>query len=226
MWIFEPHVAEQFFEQMVNENNLQVHLNKWLERQTGGVVKKGNRIVGFKTTDGTYYTAKVFIHATYEGDLMAAAGLQYVVGREANAQYGEKWNGVQTNILQHDHYFKHKIDPYKVSGNRASGLLAEVSPYPPGEYGSAHKRVQAYCFSVCMSTNPDNRIPFPQPDNYDPARYEILKNCLQPASGMCLPNLTPYPIKRRIQTTTGHSAATISAATTVIPKQAMSAGGK
>jgi hypothetical protein len=196
MWIFEPHVAEQLFEQMVRENNLQVDRKKMLDRSPGGVVKKGNRITGIKTTDGSYYTSKVFIDATYEGDLMAAAGVQYTVGREANAQYGEKWNGVQTNVFQHDHYFKHKIDPYKVPGNPASGLLPEVSPNPPGQYGSADKRLQAYCFRMCMSTNPENRIPFPKPDNYDPARYEILKRLFTAGFRDVFSKFDPIPNKK------------------------------
>ncbi|MCU0335955.1 MAG: FAD-dependent oxidoreductase [Chitinophagaceae bacterium] len=174
MWIFEPHVAEQIFEQLVAEHRITVHRNTWLDRSATGVQRRQNKLQAFRATNGALYRGRMFIDATYEGDLMAAAGVQYHVGREANSTYGEQWNGVQTRVFQHDHYFKYKIDPYKQPGNPASGLLPEISAEPPGAYGSADKRLQAYCFRVCMSSHPDNRLPFPKPANYDSNRYELL----------------------------------------------------
>lgn len=174
MWIFETHVAEHLFEQLVAEHRITVHRNTWLDRSATGVQRRQNQLQAFKATNGALYRGRMFIDATYEGDLMAAAGVQYHVGREANSTYGEQWNGVQTRVFQHDHYFKYKIDPYRQPGNPASGLLPEISAEAPGAYGSADKRLQAYCFRVCMSTHPDNRIPFPKPANYDGNRYELL----------------------------------------------------
>jgi len=173
MWIFEPHAAEQIFEDLVKENQLRVYRNTWLDRSKTGVSKKEGKITAFRTLNGQVFRGKMFIDATYEGDLMAAAGVSYQVGREANAAYGEKWNGVQTEVFQHGHHFKSKISPYKVADDPKSGLLPEVSAEGPGEYGQADNKIQAYCFRMCLSNHPDNRIPFPKPEGYDPARYEL-----------------------------------------------------
>ena len=173
MWIFEPHAAEKVFEDFVKEYSLTVHRNEWLDRSTKGVSKKGGKIRSFRTLSGKQYCGKMFIDATYEGDLMAAAGVSYHVGREANSVYNEKWNGVQTEVFQHGHHFKAKISPYKIENDPSSGLLPEVSAEPSGAYGTGDKRIQAYCFRMCLSNHPDNRIPFAKPAGYDPARYEL-----------------------------------------------------
>src|SRR5690606_14379839 len=112
--------------------------------------------------------------ATYEGDLMAAAGVDYHVGREANAVYGERWNGVQVGVYQHGHYFQDSISAYKIPGDPASGLLPEISPNHPGKNGEGDQLLQAYNFRMALSRNPANRVPFAKPANYDPARYELL----------------------------------------------------
>ncbi|TDB62322.1 FAD-dependent oxidoreductase [Arundinibacter roseus] len=174
MWIFEPHAAEQVFEDFIKENNITVYRDEWLDRSATGVEMKDGKIQSFKTLSGNTYEGKMFIDVTYEGDLMAAAGVSYHVGREANSVYGEKWNGVQTEVFQHGHYFKSDISPYVVANDPKSGLLPEVSADPPGEYGSGDNKIQAYCFRMCMSNHPDNRVPFPKPEGYDPARYELL----------------------------------------------------
>ncbi|WP_421796876.1 FAD-dependent oxidoreductase [Haliscomenobacter sp.] len=173
MWIFEPHAAEKVFEDFVKEYSLTVHRNEWLDRSAKGISKKGGKIRSFRTLSGKQYSGKMFIDATYEGDLMALAGVSYHVGREANSVYNEKWNGVQTEVFQHGHHFKAKISPYKIENDPSSGLLPEVSAEPAGAYGSGDKRIQAYCFRMCLSNHPDNRIPFPKPVGYDPARYEL-----------------------------------------------------
>jgi hypothetical protein len=176
MWIFEPHVAEAVFEDLVKENQIPVVRDEWLDRK-GGVKKSGARIVEIRTLSGRRYAGRMFIDATYEGDLMAAAGVSYHVGREATSVYGEKWNGVQTGVLHHRHHFgavKEKISPYVIPGDPASGVLARISTQPPGEYGAGDKKVQAYCFRMCLTDHPDNRMPFPKPAGYDPQQYELL----------------------------------------------------
>ncbi len=173
MWIFEPHVAEQVFEDYVKEYEIDVRRDEWLDR-SGGVKKRAGRIVSITTLSGGTYKGKVFIDATYEGDLMAAAGVSYHVGREANHVYGEKWNGVQTGVLHHGHWFKSDLSPYKVPGDTTSGLLYGVSAENPGEYGAGDHRLQAYCFRMCLSNHPDNKVAFPKPDNYNPEHYELL----------------------------------------------------
>jgi hypothetical protein len=173
MWIFEPSVAEAVFEDLVKEHELTVFRDEWLDREAG-VSKENGRITSLKTLSGKVFTGKMFLDATYEGDLMASAGVAYHVGREANSVYDEKWNGIQKGVFQHGHYFKSDISPYRVAGDPNSGLLYGVSTDPPGTNGEGDDRLQAYCFRMCLSNHPDNRVPFPQPEGYDPNRYELL----------------------------------------------------
>jgi len=176
MWIFEPHVAENVFEELVREEGIPVHRNEWLDRGKG-VVKSGGRIASIRMLSGRTYTAKMFIDATYEGDLMAAAGVDYHVGRESKAQYGEEWAGVQIGVLHHRHHFavlKQPVSPYVVPGDSSSGVLPRIGTIRPGEYGAGDKRIQAYCYRYCVTDHPDNRIPFPKPEGYDPNQYELL----------------------------------------------------
>jgi len=173
MWIFEPHVAEQAFEDYVKEYSLEIWRDEWLDRAKG-VFKEGNMIVSIKTLSGKTFKGKMFIDATYEGDLMAATGVSYHVGREANSLYNEQWNGVQTGVLHHDHWFKHDISPYVIPGDNNSGLLYGVSAEAPGNYGEGDHRLQAYCFRMCLSNHPDNRVSFPKPENYNPQNYVLL----------------------------------------------------
>ncbi|MBV5314579.1 MAG: FAD-dependent oxidoreductase [Prolixibacteraceae bacterium] len=173
MWIFEPHVAEQVFEDFISENKITVLRNEWLDRSSG-VIKKDEKIESFKTLSGKTFSGKMFIDATYEGDLMAAAGVSYRVGREACSEYNETWNGVQADARHHGHFFKDKIDPYKIPGKPESGLLYGISPDPIAANCTGDNKIQAYCFRLCMSNHPDNRVPFPKPENYNPENYELL----------------------------------------------------
>lgn len=177
MWIFEPHVAEKVFEDFVKENNITIHRNEWLNRESG-VEVVDDKIVAITTLSGKTYSGKIFIDATYEGDLMAAAGVSYHVGRESNATYNETWNGVQTGTLHHNHWFWEDISPYKIAGDETSGLLYGVSGEYPGDYGEGDNKIQAYCFRMCMSNHPDNRVPFPKPVHYDASKYELLLRSL------------------------------------------------
>ncbi|GAB3717335.1 FAD-dependent oxidoreductase [Spirosoma lituiforme] len=174
MWIFEPHAAEKVFDAFVRENGITVYRDEWLDRSKRGVTKKNGAIQSFRTLSGQVYEGNMFIDVTYEGDLMAAAGVTYHVGREANSVYNETWNGVQPNVFQHGHYFSANISPYKTPNDPKSGLLPEIATSGPGEKGTGDHKIQAYCFRMCMSNNPDNRVPFPKPAGYDPARYELL----------------------------------------------------
>jgi hypothetical protein len=183
MWIFEPHVAENVYEEWMKELKIPIHRDSWLDRSGAGVKKdNASRITSIRMLNGDTYTGKMFIDATYEGDLMAAAGVDYFVGREAAKTYGEKWNGVQTGVLHHRHHFDavpKRISPYVVPGDPSSGVLARISTEPPGEYGSADKKVQAYCFRMCLTKAGANRVPFPKPAGYDPKQYELLARIYQ-----------------------------------------------
>ncbi|MEJ7768522.1 MAG: FAD-dependent oxidoreductase [Chitinophagaceae bacterium] len=173
MWIFEPHAAEKVFEDFVRENKIKVLRDEWLDREKGTKMQEG-KIVSIRTVSGKSFSGKMFIDATYEGDLMASAGVSYHVGREANSVYNEQWNGVQTGVLHHGHYFKTNIDPYKIPGNPSSGLLPRISAEKPGVKGEGDKKLQAYCFRMCLTNNPENRVLFAKPEGYDPAQYELL----------------------------------------------------
>jgi hypothetical protein len=180
MWIFEPSVAEKVFEDYVKEFGLTVLRDEWLDRAKGVRVVDG-RIAEITMLSGKKFAGKMFIDATYEGDLLAAAGISYHVGREANSVYGEEWNGNQVGILHHGHHFgavKKPISAYKTPGDPSSGLLPRISAEPPGVRGEGDKRVQAYCYRWCATDHPENRIPFPKPANYDAAQYELVVRVL------------------------------------------------
>ncbi|MEX0936837.1 MAG: FAD-dependent oxidoreductase [Pirellulales bacterium] len=172
MWTFEPHVAEAIFDRWVEEAGIEVLRGERLGR-TGGVRKNGARIESIRTESGRVLNGRMFIDATYEGDLLAAAEVAYFVGREGNDRYGETLNGVQTENAVH-HQFIRRVDPYLTPGDPSSGLLPGINPRGPGEEGAEDHRVQAYNFRMCQTNVPENRRPWPKPDDYDPVRYELL----------------------------------------------------
>lgn len=173
MWIFEPHAAEAAFENMIKDNKITVYRDEWLDREHG-VIKKDGKIISFRTLSGKLFKGKIFVDATYEGDLMAASGVSYHVGREANSVYNEQWNGVQKGVFHHGHYFKDNIDPYKTPGDTSSGLLPLISSEVPGENGTGDKKIQAFCFRLCLTKNPENKLPITKPEGYDSTQYELL----------------------------------------------------
>lgn len=178
MWTFEPHVAERIFEQLVAEHDIPVVRQQRLNREIG-VRNTGERITSIAMESGEVYRGRMFIDATYEGDLMAAAGVTYTVGRESNTTYGETLNGVQKRENTHNHRFTVNVDPYVVPGDPTSGLLPGILGDPPGEEGAGDDRVQAYCFRMCMSNVAANRAAFPKPKDYDERRYELLLRNLE-----------------------------------------------
>ena len=171
-WMFEPHVAERIFEDLIREAGVPVIRGDALALD-GGVRTEKRRIEAIRLESGRVIEGRIFIDATYEGDLMAGAGVSYRVGRESNAEFRETLNGVQTNRAR-SHQFDRFVDPYRVPGDPESGLLPEIHPGGPGVEGSGDHRVQAYNFRLCLSEAPDNRIPFEKPEGYDPLRYELL----------------------------------------------------
>jgi hypothetical protein len=198
MWIFEPHAAERVFEDFIRELNIPVHRDEWLDRKAG-VKKTDARIASITMLSGRTYAGRMFIDATYEGDLMAAAGVDYHVGRESTATYGEKWNGVQTGVLHHRHHFgvlKEKISPYVVPGDPSSGVLPRISTEQPGKYGAGDKRVQAYCYRMCLTDHPENRVPFPKPDGYDAREYELLLRIFNAGWRETFDKFDPIPNKK------------------------------
>lgn len=173
MWTFEPHVAEAVFNTMAKEAGVQVRLRQPLR----SVQMAGASIRRITTGDGSVFEAKMFIDASYEGDLMAAAKVSYAVGREANATYGETLNGVRAQTPKHQ--FVVPVDPYKTPGDPNSGLLPFIQSGDGGTPGSGDRSVQAYNFRLCFTTNAANRRPLEPPPGYDPAQYEVLARYLE-----------------------------------------------
>jgi len=170
-WQPEPKVAERIFRDWLAEAGVELLERHRLQEKTG-VRKQGSRIVEIVMENGARLAARVFADASYEGDLMAQAGVRYTVGRESTAQYGESLAGVRA-VTPH-HQFAVPIPAYDEQGR----LLPEISPEPRGEPGSGDHRVQAYNFRVIATNVPENRVPWPRPGNYDPWRYELLARYL------------------------------------------------
>ena len=174
MWIFEPHIAEQVYEDMIEAHQIPVYRDHWLDRQQGVEMDQGN-IKSITCLNGAKFSAKVFVDATYEGDLMAAAGIEYHVGRESKATYKEDWNGVQTGVLHHGHHFGDmNISPYATPGDPTTGVLARISAEHPGNYGDGDQKIQAYCFRTCLTKVEENMVPFARPKGYDSTHYELM----------------------------------------------------
>lgn len=172
MWSFEPHAAEYVFRAMLKEAGVRV-VHRQLDRNAGGVNQTGPTIHSIRTTQGDIYRASIFIDATYEGDLMAVAGVRYVTGREANNVYGETIDGIERRLAIANQ-LPRGIDPWRIPGNRTSGLLPGVFPSIDGPDGSGDKKIQAYAYRMCLTDVVANRVAVEKPDGYDPDQYELL----------------------------------------------------
>lgn len=172
MWVFEPHVAELVFQQMIQEAGVKVCFGERLA-MADGVKKLDGRIINVKMVSGNSFSGRVFIDATYEGDLLAKAGVRYTTGREANSRYGETLNGVQT-LRATKHQFTHNIDPFVKPGDASSGLLHGIDAGGPGAESSGDHRIQAYNFRLCITDVDENRVPFSKPADYDESVFELL----------------------------------------------------
>ncbi|MBW6533608.1 MAG: FAD-dependent oxidoreductase [Mariniphaga sp.] len=193
MWTFEPSAALKVYEEMMAPEKIEVVYKQRLNRKNG-VKKQGQKIVEIEMETGEKYRGKMFIDATYEGDLMATAGVTYTYGRESNKQYGETLNGVQANDIgmtlkrtislnSYHHNFIDGVDPYVVKGDPSSGLLPFIIEGGPGIDGSGDKGIQAYCFRMTLTDHPENRIPFKKPDDYNELEYELLFRNYEAAEG-------------------------------------------
>ncbi|MCR5838739.1 MAG: FAD-dependent oxidoreductase [Kiritimatiellae bacterium] len=178
MWTFEPSAALAILERWERDNKLEIVRGEFLDRKPGGVVRNGSRIVAIKTLSGKTFRGKMFVDATYEGDLMAAAGVSYTIGREANSAYGETISGIE-RALSKNHQFNKGVSPYVKPGDPSSGLLPYVEPDTDEPDGTGDGRVQAYCFRMCLTDDPSNRIPFVKPEGYNPQNYELLLRNLE-----------------------------------------------
>jgi hypothetical protein len=166
-WTFEPHVAEEELRALLEEAHATVYFGQPLK----AVRKEGAKVTELSTEDGNRYRAKIFIDCTYEGDLMAGAGVSYMTGREANFQFDETLNGVRDQTPKHQ--FLVPVDPWKRKGEPESGLIRLISADPFGVAGMGDRSIQAYNYRLCLTKNPLNRRPIEPPSGYDPARFEL-----------------------------------------------------
>ncbi|MEO6593292.1 MAG: FAD-dependent oxidoreductase [Planctomycetota bacterium] len=194
VWTFEPHVAQATFAQMLFERGVQP-VRARLDRGPSGIEKRSARLVSLRCEDGTIVQARMFLDCTYEGDLLAAAGCDFVVGREANAKYGETLNGVQVGNARY-HQFTTPVDPYVLPGEPASGLVRGVEATQAVEDGRGDHRVQAYCFRICATDDPQNRVPWPKPSNYDRRDYELLLRHFEAGSKLAPWHAVPMPNRK------------------------------
>ena len=193
-YAIEPHKAERVFTDMAREAGVKVHFNARL----ASVKKDGPRITELAMENGDIFRAKVFIDTTYEGDLMAKAGVSYTLMREGRQQYGEKYAGIiyeKKYLPRTDHLMPGPngrvpggqgawdrdlpLDPYVVKGDPKSGLLPLINQGEPGHPGDPAPGVQAYCFRLCLTSDPANSLPITPPADYDPRRYEIVARFIE-----------------------------------------------
>ncbi len=179
-WIFEPHAATQIFNDYVREANVPVLyqyriINALKRNEFIKQITLENSTSPSSSTNKTI-TAKMFIDCSYEGDLMARAGVSYTIGREANSQYHETWNGVE---LLDKHQFPDGVDPYKLPGNASSGLLWGISNNTLDPNGTGDKKVQSFNYRICLTNDANNSIAVTKPQDYDSSMFELLVRLMQ-----------------------------------------------
>ena len=171
-WDFEPHVAEGVFQDMLREARVEVFYGHRL-RESGGVTLKASRVASIQTDDGAAFCAVVFADTSYEGDLIGQAKVPFAWGRESTKEYGEPLAGIRGRQRK-DHHFNVKVSPFGQGGR----LLPQVFAGPKGNLGDGDRKVQAYTYRMCLADRPENRVPFPKPAHYDPARYQLLQRLI------------------------------------------------
>ncbi len=177
LWQFEPDVAEKIFADWLAEYPQIKLLRGTRLKENNGVNSANHKITSIKCESATdseiEIQGQVFIDATYEGDLLAAARVSTIIGRESNSKSGETKNGIREKTTHAQ--FTVKVDPYRTPGDPTSGVIRTIQDEPLGTPGEGDMRLQAYCFRMCLTKNPANRIPFSKPADYDEANYEIYK---------------------------------------------------
>jgi arylsulfatase A-like enzyme len=180
---FEPHVGKMVFDRLLADAGVTIHLDEKLDRGPGkGVVMDGNRIRSISTLSGKTFHGRMFIDAGYVGDLMAAAGVSHTVGREPESRYGEDMAGVRRgDTIPRVHYgqkdkdhFVKDVDPYVTPGDPTSGLLPHVHAIEGLRNGEGDRKIQAYTYRVCLTSDPDNRRPIEKPSGYREIDHELL----------------------------------------------------
>ncbi len=186
LWRFEPKVAERVFDEWASEAGVRVYRGHRLH-ENNAVEKNGARLLAIRCENGASVRARVFIDATYEGDLLAAAGVTFAVGREGNARYGETKNGIRKDTTHSQ--IDRRIDPYVVPGDPASGLIAGVTGDELGEHGAPDESIQGFRFRTVLTKRAENRIPFAPPSGYDPKEFELLRRYIAAGGRLAVPSV-------------------------------------
>jgi hypothetical protein len=191
-WVFEPSVAEKIYDEFIEEYNIKLDRDEWLDRSRGVEIRNG-RIRSITTLSGKNYRGKVFIDATYEGDLLATAGVSYTTGREPNSMYGETINGIQAG--RNTNQMPWGVDPYIEAGNPDSGVILwpPINSGPGGENGEGDHRVQAYCFRMCLTNVKGNLVPIDKPDGYVEKDFELLFRSIEAGQSTRFYKFSPLP---------------------------------
>jgi arylsulfatase A-like enzyme len=179
-WTYEPHVAARVFDAMLREAGVTVRADQFIR----SIDRNGTRITGLTTTAGDVWTAKAFVDGSYEGDLLAASGVDWTIGREGRAEFDEKYAGKQ-----------YPKQPMPISGFDAQGkLLPLVTTSDVGDPVAGDRHVMTYSYRLCLTDQPENRVPFPKPAQYDPARFEVVRRYFaQEKKPILLWDLYPLP---------------------------------
>lgn len=189
VWRFESKVAEEVLKEWLAEySQIKILTGQRIIEKEGAVTMDHGKIVSLTLESGMEIGGKVFIDATIEGDLLAAAGISYAVGRESNATYGETLNGIRGENTYRQ--FEVKVDPYRIPGDPKSGLIPTVQDEPFGIPGEGDDRLQAFCFRVCLTQDPKNQVPFQAPPSYQRADYEIYLRYLRAGGKLYTPRAT------------------------------------
>jgi hypothetical protein len=197
--VFEPKVAEAVFNAMAKEAGVSVVAGRLDLRD--GVITSGNRMTVIRLEDGTEIRGRVFVDASYEGDLLPGAGVSFVVGRESNAECDERGNG-NTGVARKNQ-LPNGIDPYVVKGDPASGLLPGMNPDAGGEPGKGDHRLQAYCYRMVLTDVPENRVAIEKPSGYDEAHYELLFRAIEAGQKSGFFKTSPIPNRKTDSNNTG-----------------------
>ncbi len=191
--LYEPSVAESIIEDLLSREDNIIIIRKTRIKEKGGIVKDGPHIKSVTLENGNVISAKVFIDASIEGHLLHFAGITTETIREGNKKYGESKNGVQ--VENHYRQFEVKVDPYLIEGKPESGLIPTIQDGILGEYGTPDKHIQGYCYRMCLTKDPDNRVQVKRPGNYDPVTYEIYRRYLRAGGKLFYPRVNRHNSK-------------------------------
>ncbi len=196
-WVYESHVAERILESMLRTAGVEVVRRSRIAEHASAVERKDGRIVALRTENGERYAGRMFVDASYEGDLMARAGVSHLVGREANRAYGETMNGIRLAGVVGSG--ERSVDPWVRPGDPSSGLLPFIDRALWGPPGGEDSRTQTYCYRLTLTNDPENRIPIVRPANFNPLWHEVMVRMLQLAPDTPLQkiiSLTPMPNRK------------------------------